>query len=974
MFWFLVAVLFLILWLASRSKKPKNDEYARGYRDGYLTLEDRLKEKLATDDVSRESLQQLLAPAGGTPQPQPPAQVVSGNAPQPVAAQAIVQPVITSPVPTDIDAEFDDLTPTVPATPYIPVISPQAPALPREHNPYQTLNIILYLASFLLVASAAALIATSMPSSVKLAGLITVVVLFYTTGMILHAKVAILRPAAIAFIGTGLAILPFVGFALVAFSGMSPQTAWFVISAVGLVAYFAAAITLKSEVISYLTLGFTLSLSCSVVSIVPIGFVWYFVALVIVSTIASTIGFFQPTWVPEVFRKPIDTTGVIVTPIALLAAILTAGAMDLKMFEIVFSAATLHYLVQWLQRRTLAYEAISRAALHVTVLLYFWDWNGFISTGFGTAWLVLASLQALYSLLRVQRASKSRSDTETVFIATSLALILIGLAFWAGSPNSDALSLINWTVFGVIGLLAGLRLRSPTWGYVPLLTTLVVPALLTQTVIQPALPKELLVGLYIALMVLATIAIAHFRTTSNAIRSFLYVAFGVWMLASFASAAFAHNELLVAIALAADAVILLIVSFVTIEASVELIAGLVWFAAIAVYLAYISLPGEWFGLVLGITSAMSFAILAGFHHVRGLIMRRDNMFGLTSCVLIAAAFSIVDVSSLAAHLSYILFAIVALGALYFRSGYQTRSATITKILIITYFTYALVLLGAGIGIGDWWLLGSLAIVSVLLFASSYIERQSWLSLAANAGVWAAVATLLRLVDAPGDWSLLFQAWIVTLLYASQYAYYSAKSDTSRQWIALGSIWAVSLVAAVSGIGAEQGYQYGAAFSLLLGALAAVIHAARSRQRVLLEIGIYGIIAAAQWAVSVTYPNLTLVFYAYWWALALGLVTWLIRNYVQERLIIAMAIITFATGGYALIDGGGYALLFLVQQVIFAAAGALYQKTWALWWGVVASIIAVIYFLRDYVYLWLALLGIFLIGIVVWRLIALSRRS
>lgn len=62
------------------------------------------------------------------------------------------------------------------------VVSAQDETLAREQNEAKSINIILYVAS-----------------------------LFYGVGLGLHAVVERLRPAAVTFVGTGLALLPFVG-------------------------------------------------------------------------------------------------------------------------------------------------------------------------------------------------------------------------------------------------------------------------------------------------------------------------------------------------------------------------------------------------------------------------------------------------------------------------------------------------------------------------------------------------------------------------------------------------------------------------------------------------------------------------------------------------------------------------------------------------------------------------------------------
>ena len=78
-------------------------------------------------------------------------------------------------------------------------------------------------------------------------------------------------------------------------------------------------------------------------------------------------------------------------------------------------------------------------------------------------------------------------------------------------------------------------------------------------------------------------------------------------------------------------------------------------------------------------------------------------------------------------------------------------------------------------------------------------------------------------------------------------------------------------------------------------------------------------------------------------------------------------VTGSTALYALGSGGGYALLFLVEHVGLLVFGAMRQQSWALWWGLSAASLAILYFLRDIVFLAFGFLGLLIIGFVIWRL-------
>ena len=396
-FWFLLSIILIIILATRKSSSGSDEEYGRGYWDGYRALGDKVQVQLDKTHVDRDALQMAVNLGNGGPQ------AMASQAQQPDTL-------------FEDDAVFGDGATLAgygdaqPASMYSDASVQAAVAadvrrIDSEKKSLQNLNTILYMASFLLVAAASAFIAAAMPSSVRLIGLIIIVVLFYGVGWILYKTVARLRPAATAFIGTGLAILPFVGVALHMLGGVPEAMSWLIISGVGLVAYMAAAILLQSQVVSYLTMAFVLSLASSAVASASLPIVWYFIALIGVSLVANCISILKPTLVPELFRRPIESTGQFVTPVALVASLIV-DRMSIGAYEIVFGVATAHYLVVWLQQKTMLYESIVRGLSFITLLIVAWDVSAGDTSQFGIWWLAAAVLQATYSLVRVRLSSE----------------------------------------------------------------------------------------------------------------------------------------------------------------------------------------------------------------------------------------------------------------------------------------------------------------------------------------------------------------------------------------------------------------------------------------------------------------------------------------------------------------------------------------------------------------------------------------
>lgn len=132
-----------------------------------------------------------------------------------------------------------------------------------ERRERQNINVTLYVASLLLVAAGALFVGTSLPAVLRFAGVCLITALFYGAGLTLHATALRLRPAAVAFSGTGLALVPVSGLAMYNFAVQDAPLAWLITSLVGTAAYVVAAVRLDSRVLAYLSLTFMVSTAWS---------------------------------------------------------------------------------------------------------------------------------------------------------------------------------------------------------------------------------------------------------------------------------------------------------------------------------------------------------------------------------------------------------------------------------------------------------------------------------------------------------------------------------------------------------------------------------------------------------------------------------------------------------------------------------------------------------------------------------------
>ncbi|HJP81360.1 MAG TPA: hypothetical protein VJ841_03140 [Candidatus Saccharimonadales bacterium] len=1283
--WFILAVIFFILWLNAK-QKPESDRYNQGFWDGYRSLGDAIRQAIENKSIKpNKKLDELIDVGRGAPNTD-----VESDTPE----------LSGDEVGDELEVEAEDDVPflqqyarsTTSATEVDPEVAleiePELKLDPAELEAekaritLRNLNIVLYAASFLLVAAAAAFVAAAMPSFVKIAGLIIVVILFYGLGLAIHARSERLRPAAIAFVGTGLAILPFVGVALTLIGGMGAAASWWITSIVGILFYVVATIRLNSQVLSYISLAFVLSLASSSVAVVSLPLVWYFVALIGVSLLATLCSLLRPNWLPKVFSQPVEATGQIVTPLALLATLYVSDKMSVHAYEIVFTVATLHYFVAWLQVRSYGFEILLRCLGYLTLTLFIWDWmhhDGFLFS------LSLQLLTVGGILLSLRRLKDTTRKYEAFFTGASI-LVLAANTFYPyglGLHVQTSLSVIHSFIVIGTSILAAKRFRHAGWLYAALGASLWLPftvsnwiatqdgkwlievvsfaglsfavsfalrhplsrrnaplrALLlsayllyvTLLVITGCLSDNtFLTGLSFALIGVSGIILSYAFSDpliegTAVIAGLISIPLWVWhssigsrwhlivsvivMSILLAAGSFVHhlraermrrNGLVMFMAVIGLSLLFVDRSIETMRASTLLLTagalGLLWVRLCAkdtilllltriAYLIYgilawimaLGTGNEWlvgvYGIlvlfyetashiekqwrlslvtcaaligmlnalwsvsggleiwrwagVLGVASilfygaayvyqkrfdserawvmqialwtslagmsilrpcgtegrwfaAVSLVCLAGTIILR--VMQASTSQHIRSLVLSGAAFGFALIGILGWWLQYdtLVFAIALFlsGVFWIASSYTVRSASIEgvglgilvasaavwlldvnggdwyassvvgsgvfltvlaylihlkrgeverrrlalsigmlvfaglvfniastpviqqysllalllgsvgalvirtsrplssgikTILSAGYVTYLLLAWLFALQEGGGWLVAVYGITTVVLWVASHIERLSFLTAIGNAVLLFGLIYTWNWLGWDQAWMLAASLWIVAAVSYLQSWIYRGLNDITRYWTGLFSTWITLSVVIIWYLIADTPHEIAAAITLVVAALTVALQGYLSKQRAVMELGLYLGIAGLQRLGVLLVPGVPFILYAHLWATIL-LSTSIWRRDSMTRPVVAATILTLSTASSALTHGGWYQLLFLVEQITLLVIGALARKQWALWWGVAGTTGAVLYFIKDYVYLWLGLLGLILIALVIWRLRKLGKKA
>lgn len=346
--------------------------YRSGYLDGHLAgWRDALAAQAAQTasgvQITQAAPAQPLVtspvaapPVNGPPVPQlqlPPPHALQQPLQQPVQGPTQSQtfparPAMAGPPPNIMPApvlrQASPMAPPIMAQrpPHVP-LDPAALAARKSRRETQNINITLYVASLLMVAAAALFVGSSQPVPVRLVGVWLATALFYGAGLMLHSKVARLKPAAVAFTGTALAIIPFAGLATYNLGFPDAPVVWLVTSLIGTVAYVVAAVRLQSRLVVYLSLAFLLSTAWSSVAVLGAALAWYFAALVVFSALLSLAGHLLGKSGDEsnLYAKPLSDLGPWFAPVGIAGSLVFSLALNAADHTLVLLAGTIYYAV-----------------------------------------------------------------------------------------------------------------------------------------------------------------------------------------------------------------------------------------------------------------------------------------------------------------------------------------------------------------------------------------------------------------------------------------------------------------------------------------------------------------------------------------------------------------------------------------------------------------------------------------------------
>ncbi|MGL3806750.1 hypothetical protein ACSYDW_11690 [Paeniglutamicibacter sp. R2-26] len=375
-----------------------------------------------------------LAPATGSRVPREPVQLPANGLPWMAGA--------AGPVPVQAP---------LPATPPRVPIDPRARAL-------RNINITLYVAALLLVAAASLFIAIALPPTAKVLGLALVTAGFYSGGLVMHSRSERLRPAAAAFTGTGLALLPMTGLAHYVLLPSSPGVVWLVTSVLGTAAFMYAAGKLQSKVVAALGTTFMVSTAYAGGAVLNRGLIYYFLFSMLLAAAITLVAVRGPRWKDSIYLQSFTAAHRYLVPATALAALASIGVLEALDYVWIFVAACIYYVVALAvadpaeRFRNLAAVRASAMAGLVALLIH-WDAPAdstmrILCVVFVAQAVLVAYFARRYEQALVRKAEVVRAETWALLAAGAACAVAASEGFlrYAFLPAGLQEPGINWSL------------------------------------------------------------------------------------------------------------------------------------------------------------------------------------------------------------------------------------------------------------------------------------------------------------------------------------------------------------------------------------------------------------------------------------------------------------------------------------------------------------------------------------------------
>lgn len=422
--------------------------------------------------------------------------------------------------------------------PLAPIVDSEEAAQARRNRNYRhTINIALYVASLLLVSGIILFAQTiGLSNEAKFAIVWLLIFVFYVAGFVINRRVPILKPAAVAFIGTALAAVPVAGITMYYLVTRDAATCWLVTSLIGSVMYVYATVSTKSQLLAYVSVISLFIFSCTLPAVANAQIMWYYIVIIAFGSLLTLLAHYKFMWIPGVFADPITRTSPIAVPVALAGAVVSFWGMAPMDYAAVFGASALYYATQafiaGLPMRRVVYWVAARCLLMATVvaLVAAMSESSVVLMSYALAFAGLINAALSMAIVRPRERRAVSQHEIMLWVGLGAAFIATTLVSDVSQPTNALVMTIQYVAIAVVALYGTLRLRRIEVAVPFLISLTVLPVLVGQFVAVPPVAVEELFVVYLVFITAGFGIRALRQNVRGAEAAIIYTFIGVWLL------------------------------------------------------------------------------------------------------------------------------------------------------------------------------------------------------------------------------------------------------------------------------------------------------------------------------------------------------------------------------------------------------------------------------------------------------------
>ena len=387
----------------------------------------------------------------------------------------------------------------VPAQPVAP------PPPPKPKNPATTLNVMLYIGSFLIVSAVMAFIGNADDNLIA-PTVIALTMLFYLTGLGLYKTVSYLKPVATSFVVTALIIFPFWFFAFLSMD-IGAHASYILSSMSTMLALAITTFVMNSKTAGCFLYPAIIFFGWSLIPENADKGAMYALYLIpaFFSFIPQLMWLMRISWLPIALRKATQVYGIILMPIVAFFALWTFlvpnMATEFPFFRFfIFGLLLVYTFLKWYDDHKDGSMILLRLATQVFLWAALCDafqyslFDSFASnadaakcTIMAVVWALSFLVQNLLSLFARHEEKEVISAERFVQIGSMVAIIATPLLCnYMDAETQSIVRIILYLIIGALGIVYSMFYKNVSWSVATFAAIILIPLQIGGVLCKPA--------------------------------------------------------------------------------------------------------------------------------------------------------------------------------------------------------------------------------------------------------------------------------------------------------------------------------------------------------------------------------------------------------------------------------------------------------------------------------------------------------